>query len=176
MNEPSPNLKISLEREILQDRNIAIVGLQGVLDASNTQYLQETLISTIEESDIRYLVFDLSGLERVASSGIGGLMAVARKVEEQRGEIILTGMHDSIMTLFRLLGFTTFYKTARDVEHARSLLHPAADAAGEPARKFPLIFVCPRCGSKLRVSREGKFKCGSCSSIITVDTEGNPSL
>jgi len=178
MSVQSPILKISIEKEILQDRNIAVIRLQGVVDASNSQYLQQSLINTIDESDTRYLIFELSKLERIASSGIGGLMAVARKIEEKQGEIVLTGLHAAILTIFNLLGFTTFYKTATDVDHARSLLQPAGEVSPKDVEpgKFPLVVACPQCSRKLRVPRPGKFKCGVCGFIIGVDASGYPGL
>ena len=181
MSDQKPLLKIEVEKEILRDRNVAVIRLQGVVDVTNAQYLQQTLVNTIEESGTTYLIFDLTGLERIASSGIGGLMAVARKISETQGDIILVGLHDRILNLFRLLGFTTFYRTAPDVEQAKSLLYPAEElpvASPPPSESplFPLVFACPSCGRKLKVSREGRFKCGSCGSVITVDGSGKTKL
>jgi anti-anti-sigma factor len=178
MSDQQPTLRIGIEKEILQDRNVAVVRLLGLVDVTNAQYLQQTVVNTIEESDIRYLIFDLAGLERIASAGIGSLMAVARKVAEKQGDIVLAGLHDRILSLFRLLGFTTFYKTAPDVEQAKALLRSAADVPASPDKPavFPLVFACPSCGRKLKVSREGRFKCASCGSVIRIGASGKPEL
>ena len=47
-----------------------------------------------------------------------------------------------------------------------------APVVTETPVNFPLILNCTQCGSRVRVARPGSFRCPSCKSVSSVDSNG----
>ena len=101
--------------ERLQD--VAVVELPyEELDASNAADFKRELATLVETQ--RKLVFDLSRLRFVDSSGLGAFLSCLRKVSERGGELKLCGLSTAVRAVFELVRMHRIFD-----------IHPTRDAA-----------------------------------------------
>ena len=53
-----------------------------------------------------------------------------------------------------------------------AVITKTAPVVTETPVNFPLILNCTQCGSRVRVARPGSFRCPSCKTVSTVDSNG----
>jgi anti-sigma B factor antagonist len=84
------------------DSNITIMTLLGdVLDASNAKDFRRVASPVLERS--KKVVFDLSGLQFVDSSGLGAILSCLRQLNASGGDLKLCGMTKPVRALFELV-------------------------------------------------------------------------
>ncbi|MAO65610.1 MAG: anti-anti-sigma factor [Balneola sp.] len=100
-----------------QKQNVSILDIKGELDAHTASHLENALKSLIDEE--RYsIVVNCSGLDYIASAGLGVFMAYIEDVRSLGGDIKLTNMNDRVYNVFDLLGFPTLYDILEEEEEA----------------------------------------------------------
>lgn len=86
--------------ELVND--VTIVTLKGeTLDASNAKALKTSLAPVLAPG--AKLVFDMSGVRFVDSSGLGVLLSCLRQVHGSGGDLKLCGMAKAVRALFELV-------------------------------------------------------------------------
>lgn len=91
-----------------QNQNVSILDISGELDAHTASQLENTLKSLIDNENYS-IVVNCSGLDYIASAGLGVFMAYIEDVRSLGGDIKLTDMNDRVYNVFDLLGFPTLY-------------------------------------------------------------------
>jgi anti-sigma B factor antagonist len=82
--------------------DVTVVMLAGAqLDASSVGEFKRDIAHVLEEH--AQIIFDLSQLGFVDSSGLGSLLACLRQVQERGGDLKLCSMSKSIRALFELV-------------------------------------------------------------------------
>lgn len=82
--------------------DVAVIQIPGEsLDASNTKEMKAELLSLIASS--KKMVFDLSDLKFVDSSGLGAILSCLRQMNSTGGVLKLCGMTKSVRALFELV-------------------------------------------------------------------------
>ena len=82
---------------------IAIVTLSvEYLDASTVKEFK-TDMAQYTEGDAKKVLFDLSTLQFIDSSGLGAILSCLRKLNDSGGELKLCGMTKSVRSLFELV-------------------------------------------------------------------------
>ena len=99
------------------EANIALIQLEGRLDASTGPDVQATLQSFLEKGFHRIIV-DLQQVPFIDSSGLVALVSGLRLAREQKGDIILSGIRPQVQTVFRLTMLDRIFP-----------IHPTADDA-----------------------------------------------
>ncbi|SCY92311.1 anti-sigma F factor antagonist [Alkaliphilus peptidifermentans] len=84
--------------------NKLIVKLEGELDHHVSEEIRQELDDLIEKKRSRHLVFDLSGLEFMDSSGIGVIMGRYKNVSKMGGKVAVIKVSDKIDKIFSLSG------------------------------------------------------------------------
>jgi anti-anti-sigma factor len=95
--------------------------LNGYLDTYNSPEFQSH-INELINSGVRFILFNLSGLNYISSTGIGALTSFVKILKQKKGNMVLLGIQEKVMEVFQLLGFTKFFKIASTLEEALSLL------------------------------------------------------
>ncbi len=97
--------------EIKQDKHgdVAVLNLIGRLDANTSGELESVLIPLIDEGE-KKIILDFSALEYISSAGLRLLLLAAKKLRNNKGEIILCSMKDFIKEIFEISGFTPIFK------------------------------------------------------------------
>lgn len=87
-----------------KNRNTLIVRLSGELDQREAAEVRRTLDELLEDSGIRRLVFDLSMLRFMDSSGIGLIIGRYKRIRRRNGSVAVTGLDDRMNRIFDMAG------------------------------------------------------------------------
>jgi anti-sigma B factor antagonist len=78
------------------------LAIEGELDAVSVSDLRADLEKLLARQPSRVEV-DLSRLRMVDSSGVGALVSLYKRARAQGGNVVLTGLRDQPLAIFRLL-------------------------------------------------------------------------
>ncbi|MEU9018620.1 STAS domain-containing protein [Actinomadura sp. NPDC048394] len=110
----------------------AVIRLAGELDYS-TVHLAETTVNRAFAGPTPHLIFDLSGLTLMDSSGVALLLQTYKTLRERHGTIALAGPSPSIQRTASITGVTKLMPVFATVDEAASIapvaLPPSASAA-----------------------------------------------
>ena len=85
-------------------RNAMTVWLSGELDDRAAARLRKEIDALVDDARIRRLIFDVSELEFMDSSGIGLIIGRYKKVSKKGGSVAVTGQDRRIDKLFQMSG------------------------------------------------------------------------
>lgn len=100
-----------------QLQNVSVLDISGELDAHTASQLEQVLKSLIDDEHYAIIV-NCSGLDYIASAGLGVFMAYIEDVRNLGGDIKLTNMNERVYNVFDLLGFPTLYDILEDEKEA----------------------------------------------------------
>jgi len=106
-------MDISQER----DGDVVIVRLAGRLDSSAASSAEEQLSATLIDAAPR-LAIDMAKLAYISSAGLRVLLVVAKRVQQQKGKIALSGLAENVREVFTVSGFDTIFAIEADVAAA----------------------------------------------------------
>jgi anti-anti-sigma factor len=106
-------MDISQER----DGDVVIVRLSGRLDSGAASAAEEQLSATLG-SDTPRLAIDMSGLAYISSAGLRALLVVAKKVQQSKGKLALSGLGANVREVFDATGFNTIFAIEADAAAA----------------------------------------------------------
>jgi anti-sigma B factor antagonist len=101
--------------------NIPVMKVIGRLD-TNTVAILESHISKAMTKSVRSIIFDMSGLEYVSSSGFRLLLMARREARERKGTVMICGLSQRVRDAFDIVGFTSLFDIHRTVEDAKKAL------------------------------------------------------
>jgi len=78
------------------------LAIEGELDAVTVGDLRKEIDNVVNSSPKRVEV-DLSSLRMVDSSGVGAIVSIYKRVRGQGGEVVVAGLRDQPLAIFRLL-------------------------------------------------------------------------
>jgi anti-sigma B factor antagonist len=85
-----------------QDAGTARISIEGELDTATVGDLRSQLDKLVAKEPKRVEV-DLSALRMLDSSGVGALVALYKRVRGYGGEVVMVGLRDQPLAIFRLL-------------------------------------------------------------------------
>ncbi len=103
-----------------QDSSAHILHLNGYLDASTSQILDEAIQQVLSHSG-KNMVIDCANLSYISSAGLGIFMKHIDAVRSAGGDIVFCSMQKPVFTVFDLLGFPILYKIVEDQSVALSI-------------------------------------------------------
>lgn len=77
--------------------------LTGQINSLTAPDLQSRVFECI--NDLTLLRFDLGGVDLLTSAGLRVILLARQKTEDNSAEMILTGVSDELMQIFRIAGF-----------------------------------------------------------------------
>ncbi len=87
-----------------KNRNTLIVRLAGELDQREAAGIRDEVDALLEDAQIRRLVFDLSRLRFMDSSGIGLIIGRYKRLRRRHGSVAVTGVDDRMNRIFDMAG------------------------------------------------------------------------
>lgn len=166
-DERDDSLKIVLKK--VNDRCL-ILFLDGYIDTYNSLYFQSRVSKAIVAGFLQ-LIFDCEKLTYISSTGIGSFSVFLKNIKPQGGEAVLVHITPKAYEVFHLLGFAPFFPIKHDAQEAIAFLAsvPEFGVAG----CFPTIILCPVCKHKMNIKCTGRYRCLSCKTILSVDSNAN---
>ena len=86
----------------VSDAGVTRLAIAGELDVVTVTELRSEIEKIVAQRPTRVEV-DLSSLRMVDSSGVGALVSLYKRVRTQGGEVVMTGLRDQPLAIFRLL-------------------------------------------------------------------------
>lgn len=106
-------MKISLSEK----NSIAIIKIEEEnLDVSNVKDLKKEVLDVL--SDRNKIIFDMSELQFVDSSGVGVLLFFLREMGKKQGDVKLVGINKPVQTLFELIRMQKVFEIYSNVDEA----------------------------------------------------------
>ncbi len=146
-----------------------VVRYSGTMDRQAGAWFYGLVLRRVEAGHVR-LALNLSGLQWVASPGIGHLTGILKAVKLRDGRLVLFGIPPKIYEVLQLLGFSQFFEITDTEAEAVALLK--RNSAGTEEPEFPKIFKCPICGARTRAAKPMRGRCKSCKTLLQVTDEG----
>lgn len=112
------------EESPVWDRALAhahLIGAQGRLDHENVPLLERTLLDVIDGGR-NWLIVDLSRVTYINSGGLRALVTAWRRVRGEHGNLVVAGLGDKLLDIFRMIGFDRVFQLYTSVEAAQAAL------------------------------------------------------
>jgi anti-sigma B factor antagonist len=97
--------------------NVVIIKLIGRLDSLTVKELKNKINSLIKNHQV-HLVFDMSEVDFMDSSGLGGLVAALRSVSREGGDIKIASLLPRVRALFELTRLHQVFEIYNDADTA----------------------------------------------------------
>ena len=157
-----------LKINVKQINDITLISLTGYIDTYNSNGFLKTIEKLISEEDCIKIVIDFKNISYLSSTGIGAMAQILKIVRSKGGNIILCQVDHKVYDVFTLLGFTSFFTFEDSVEKGLKSFNGKKEIP-----IFPATIKCPVCNRNLRAIKAGRFRCPSCKSIITVNSDAS---
>ncbi len=79
------------------------------LDLLSSQELQGQTTSCIEAGQI-HIIIDLSEVQIIKSSGIGTLVAILKRIQQEQGNLKLIGLRPPILEVFKIANLKNMFE------------------------------------------------------------------
>jgi stage II sporulation protein AA (anti-sigma F factor antagonist) len=96
--------------------------LRGHADSGTAAQLQEALEQALAEHAAQRCVLDLSELVFISSAGLRVMLAIARRIRNTGGQIVLCRTQPPVLAVLELAGFTRILGVVPDLAAARERL------------------------------------------------------
>ncbi len=93
-----------MENKITMQKGVLIVTLEGELDLNSADQYRETIDAAIMRTDAMYLVFDLSEVKFIDSSGLGMMLGRYKKIEQKGGRSAMCGIDLRLSRMIEVSG------------------------------------------------------------------------
>jgi anti-sigma B factor antagonist len=124
---------------VAKQGDTVIIGIEGHLVVGNRQALKQLVLDELARGERRFRV-DFGRTRYVDSSGLGVLVAMSKKVKQERGTLSLSNLDGDLKTLFVLTKLDTLFHFEGDEAGASAAPTPtsppakAADDSEPPPR------------------------------------------
>lgn len=116
----------AMELKIDKIDDIVVITLPGEsIDTSNAKELRAQLDSILEEN--QKVVFDMSQLKFLDSSGLGTMLSCLRRINSSGGELKLCNMTQQVKVLFELVRMHKIFEISSSIEEAVTSFSKATD-------------------------------------------------
>lgn len=117
-------LEITQELEMVRGGEVVIFRVDGYLDAHTFPQLEAALNAEIEAGQ-HLFVLNMTKLTYISSAGLGVLLGVLKRLQSEKGDLILTNVPDKIKRVVDLLGFSKLFKIFKTEEVALAEMRKA---------------------------------------------------
>ncbi|WIF94329.1 anti-sigma F factor antagonist [Caminicella sporogenes] len=85
------------------DKNL-LVHFDGELDHHSAEEVREDIDSKIDANNIKNLIFDMSNMKFMDSSGIGVVIGRYKKISKLGGKVVVTCLNPHVDKIFQMSG------------------------------------------------------------------------
>ena len=113
MTETSPLVIHEIQKITVVNFNTA-----AVLDAIHIQSIADQLYDLVDKRACRKLILDLTKVRYFSSQALGVLISLYKKSQAIKGSVVLCGVNDELMKLFKLTNLHKFFRISADEKEA----------------------------------------------------------
>jgi anti-anti-sigma factor len=96
---------------------VTILAPSGRIDTTTSGAVEQAVKHAVDIG-ARLLVIDFSGTEYISSAGLRVFLMLAKRMRDLRGRLILCGMPEPVVQVFRLAGFMALFQVEKSLEDA----------------------------------------------------------
>jgi anti-sigma B factor antagonist len=119
---PDRRCAVDLDMDVSSQGGRTVLAVGGEIDVYTAPSLQSRAAEVIEEATAAgnppRLVIDLSGVTFIDSTGLGVLVAVQNRAQDEQGSLVVVCSTERILKLLRLTGLTDVLTIKSSVEDA----------------------------------------------------------
>ena len=106
-----------MELEEKRVGNVAILTLNGRLDAYSSNELERSISALIDDGSVR-LVVNFDGVDYISSSGLRVMLASLKRLKKVEGNLKLACLKPYVKEVFDIAGFTQLFEIYEQEEAA----------------------------------------------------------
>lgn len=110
-----------MEITIRKEKDIPVVAAKGRIDAVTAAEFEKKLAELISSGE-RAILVNMSELAYISSAGLRSILATAKKLKAEKGEMMFTGLKGPVEEVFKISGFYTIFTIFESEEAALSKL------------------------------------------------------
>ena len=123
------NFALEVIRQPLPGQPIAMFALNGGLDASTVQHLEQAFgDAQLPSVGTRIIIVAMDGLRYVSSSGLRTLLAARTAMRKVGGDVLLCALSPAVRDIFDVVGFDAVFKIYDTREQALDIAKLVAGA------------------------------------------------
>jgi anti-anti-sigma factor len=92
-----------------KEKNTTIVSVAGRIDAVTAPEFENYLSGLISQGELIFIV-NLGSLEYISSAGLRSILATAKKLKAEQGDIKFTNLQGPVEEVFKISGFYSIFK------------------------------------------------------------------
>lgn len=92
-----------------KERGAVVIAVKGRINAVTAPDL-ENQISELMGGEDKFLIVNLSDLEYISSAGLRVILATAKKLKSEQGDIMIVGLQGTVKEVFELSGLYSIFK------------------------------------------------------------------
>lgn len=93
-----------MENKITMQNGVLLVVFSGDLDLKSADRCRDEIDAAIVRNDGRYLVFDMSEVDFIDSSGLGMMIGRYKKIKQKGGRVALCGISERLDRMIEISG------------------------------------------------------------------------
>lgn len=106
-----------MELKTRKEKNATVVSIKGRMDSISSPEFEKELSELMAEGQIN-LIIDFGELDYISSAGLRSILAVAKKLENKEGKLLLSALKGMVKEVFEITGFTAIIPVYESVESA----------------------------------------------------------
>lgn len=103
--------------EIRKEKGAVIVSVKERINAVTAPDLENQITDAMEGGE-KFLVLNMTQVEYISSAGLRVILATAKKLKADQGDIFLVGLQGVVKEVFELSGFYSIFKVFDTEEEA----------------------------------------------------------
>lgn len=100
-----------------KEKNTVVVSVKGRMDAVSSPEFEKGLEELMAEGE-KVFIIDLGELDYISSAGLRSILATAKKLKPNEGQILLSSLKDVVKEVFDISGFSSIIPIHESVESA----------------------------------------------------------
>lgn len=103
--------------KVEDQKGVKVVKLEGKLDVNLSISVESELEKFVEAGDL-FMVFDLSGVEYLSSSGLRVFISIMRKLKEKNGKLVLACVPEIVKKIFKTVELEDLFEVYDSISEA----------------------------------------------------------
>lgn len=101
----------------IKEDDLLFIQIDGDLDASSAILLDQEIETALEKGEQKIIV-DCNALDYISSAGLGVFMSYLKDFEDQQVTLVLFGLSEKVMNVFKILGLDNLLQIVENKEAA----------------------------------------------------------
>ena len=106
-----------MEIQTRKEKAAVVVSVKGRMDAVTAPEFDKNMIDLISKGE-KIFVVNFVELDYISSAGLRSILALAKKLKEKEGKILLAGVRGPVEEVLKISGFSSMFKIFDSEESA----------------------------------------------------------